>query len=271
MSRLLRRHVALPSDHGSWGFLLSPLLIGLYAGGRWTTASLYLVIAAFAAFMIRQPITTVIKILSERRSREDLEAAIFWTAVYAALGLLHVAGLVARGFGHVLYLAIPGLPVFAWHLYLVSRRAERRQLLVQVVGAGVLALSAPAALWVGLGRPDPMGWLLWTLTWAASAAAIFHAYLRLAQRTMKSVPAIGVRLRMGARALALTSCSLAATLAIGVSGTLSPWLFVAYAVQWVETLQGALRPAVGARPQAIGYRQLAVSALFTALFILAWR
>lgn len=37
MSGLLRRHVALPPDHGSWGFLATPLLIGLFAGGRWTT------------------------------------------------------------------------------------------------------------------------------------------------------------------------------------------------------------------------------------------
>jgi hypothetical protein len=26
------RHIALPQDHGSWVFLLSPLLIGLFAG-----------------------------------------------------------------------------------------------------------------------------------------------------------------------------------------------------------------------------------------------
>ena len=38
MSRrgLLDRHVALPGDHGSWVFLLGPLLIGLFAGGRWS-------------------------------------------------------------------------------------------------------------------------------------------------------------------------------------------------------------------------------------------
>jgi len=271
MSRLLRRQVALPSDHGSWGFLLSPLLIGLFAGGRWTTVSLYLVLAALSAFLIRQPITTIIKIYSERRSRDDLDAAIFWTIVYGGIGLLHVAALVARGFGHLLYLAIPGLPVFAWHLYLVSRRTERRQLMVQLVGAGTLALSAPAAMWVGLGRPEPIGWLLWLLTWAQSAAAILHAYLGLRQRTMKSAPAIGVRLRMGRRALVLTSCSLLGALGFCVSGAVPRWLFVPYALQWTETLRATLRPAIGAKPQAIGYRQLAVSALFTVLFILAWR
>ncbi|MBK5108482.1 MAG: hypothetical protein JJE12_10125, partial [Anaerolineales bacterium] len=39
-SKLFLRHVALPSDHGSWVFLLSPLLIGLFAGDSWSTATL---------------------------------------------------------------------------------------------------------------------------------------------------------------------------------------------------------------------------------------
>jgi len=270
MSGLLRRHVALPPDHGSWGFLATPLLIGLFAGGRWTTVSVYLVVAALAAFLIRQPITIAIKVLSERRAREDLDAAVFWTAAYAAIALLHVLGLVLRGFGYVLSLAVPGVPIFAWHLYLVSRRAERRQLAVQVVGAGALALAAPAAMWVGAGWPDPAGWLLWLLVWAESAAAIVHAYLRLEQRTLPRVPPIVARLRMGRRALLLTSANLAGVVALAAGDVVPRWLFVPYALQWGETLRGVLRPAIGAKPRAIGFRQLAVTAVFTLLFILAW-
>ena len=65
---LIRRQIALPQDHGSWVFLLSPLLIGLFAGG-WVSASAYLVLAAMAAFLIRQPVTMLVKIYSHRRPR----------------------------------------------------------------------------------------------------------------------------------------------------------------------------------------------------------
>ena len=164
----LRRHIALPGEHGSWVFLLSPLLIGLFAGGSISIASVYLIVAAMAAFLIRQPVTIAIKAYSGRRSRRDLPAARFWMLVYAVIGLLGVAGLVVQGFAALLILALPGIPVFLWHLYLVSRRQERRQVGVEVVGSGVLALAAPAAYWVGLGPPapptfaslDPFGWWL---------------------------------------------------------------------------------------------------------------
>jgi len=42
-------------------------------------------------------------------------------------------------------------------------------------------------------------------------------------------------------------------------------------LQWAETIRGTLKPAVQAKPKAIGMRQLAVSTLFTLLFILAWQ
>ena len=42
---IFRRHIALPQDHGSWVFILSPLLIGIFAGGSFTASSLLLVVA----------------------------------------------------------------------------------------------------------------------------------------------------------------------------------------------------------------------------------
>src|SRR5512139_2199004 len=104
-STYLRRHIALPGEHGSWVFMLSPLLIGLFAGGAFTIASMYLVIAAMAAFLIRQPVTIAIKSYSGRRSRRDLPAARFWMLVYGVIGLLALAGLVALGYASLLILA----------------------------------------------------------------------------------------------------------------------------------------------------------------------
>ena len=270
LSTLFRRQIALPAEHGSWGFFLSPLLIGLFAGGRWSTVSFYLVIAALCAFLIRHPLTLIIKGYSGRRSRDILPAAWFWVGVYGALALVHVCGLVLRGYGYILYLAIPGIPVVLWHLFLISRRAERRQLLLEVVACGALALGAPAAFWIGLERPDPIGWWLWALTWAQSTAAIVYAYLRLSQRPLARVPAWKTRLAMGRAALTLATFNLALALVLGAGGVVSRWIFVPYALQWAEVVWGSARPAVGLKPTAIGYRQLFVHTLFTVLFIIAW-
>jgi hypothetical protein len=275
----LRRHIALPGEHGAWVFILSPLLIGLFAGGSFTLASVYLIVAAMSAFLIRQPVTIAIKAYSGRRSRRDLPAARFWILVYGVIALLAVAGLVVQGFASLLILALPGIPVFIWHLYLISRRMERRQVGIEVVGSGVLALAAPAAYWVGLGPPptplgfaslDPMGWWLFALTWLQSAASIVYAYLRLEQRELVTAPPIPERLRMARRALLYTGFNLVAVAALSLASILPPLLFLPYALQWGETLYGSLKPAVGYKPTRIGVRQLIVSTLFTVLFILTW-
>ena len=270
MKQYFKRHIALTSEHGSWVFLFSPLLIGIFAGENFSSISLYLIFAALAGFLIRQPIIIAVKAYAGRRPRSDLPAARFWIVVYAAIGLLTVVGLVVRGFGYVLWLAVPGVPVFIWHLFLISRRAERRQIGVEVVASGVLALSAPGAYWVGVGAANSLGWWLWALVWLQSAASIVYAYLRLDQRQWTESPPVRVRFSQGRRALLYTSFNLLGVVILSLMGILSPWLFLPYLAQWLETLWGTLNPAVGAKPTQIGFRQLAVSTIFTILFILAW-
>ncbi|UCD41910.1 MAG: YwiC-like family protein [Chloroflexota bacterium] len=269
-NNLFQRHVALPSDHGSWVFLLSPLLIGLFAGNSWSIAAIFLIITALSAFLLRQPITVAVKVYSGRRHKRDLPAAWFWIGIYGLVATLGLVGLISQGFAYLLILALPGIPVFSWHLYLVSRRAERRQLGVEIVASGVLALAAPAGYWIGVGSLDPVGWLLLALTWLQSAASIVYAYLRLEQRELDSIPDLSTRLSKGRRALIYTSFNLFFVITLGLVDLVSPLLVLPYTLQLVEAIWGTINPAIGIRPTAIGIRQLIISSLFTLLFILAW-
>ena len=271
MKSHFRRQIYLPQDHGSWVFIISPLLIGVFAGGSVSIVTVYLVVAAMTAFLLRQPMTMAVKAYSGRRPKDDLPAARFWILLYGVIALLALGGVIANGFAYVLYLAAPGAPVFAWHLWLVSRRAERRQAGVEIIATGVLSLSAPAAYWVGIGHYDPAGWWLWLLTWLQSAASIVHAYLRLQQREQAQGPEGGGRWKMGRRALLYTSFNLAFTLFFGLINFLPRWIFIPFLVQWLETLWGITHPAVGWKPTRIGIRQLIVSTLWTILFIVFWR
>ena len=70
---LFRKHVMLPAEHGSWIFLLSPLLIGLVVGGSFTFASALLIVAALAAFLLRQPVTIIVEVTQLRGSMLNLE------------------------------------------------------------------------------------------------------------------------------------------------------------------------------------------------------
>jgi hypothetical protein len=270
MKKFFQKQIAIPQDHGSWVFLFSPLLIGLSAGASFNAASLALVIAALAGFLIRQPLTVAVKIYSGRRPRNNLPAARFWLIVYGVILLASVAELLMLGYTMLVWLALPAIPVFAWHLWLISKREERRQAGVEILATGVLALAAPAAYWIGQNAYEPLGWILWILTWFQSAASIVHAYLRLEQREWRTTPELADRFRAGWRALAYTGFNLALAIVFGVFGIIPGLVWLAFLLQFGETLFGTVRPATGAKPVQIGVRQLIVSSLFTILFILAW-
>ena len=263
-------HIALPHDHGSWVFLLSPLLIGLFIGGNWNSSTLYLSVAALAAFFIRQPLTVAVKALAGRRTRKELPTAIWWAVLYGLLALAALTALLIQGHVYLLWLALPGVSIFVWHLVLVSRREERRQIGVDVLASGALALAAPAALWVSSGQPDALGWWLWACTWFQSAASIVYAFLRLEQRVLKEVPPPAARFKMARRSLIYTTFNLACSAACSALPFIPPMIWLAYAVQWLESLWGTYHPAVGHKPTRIGIRQLLVSILFTVVFISVW-
>lgn len=268
--QIMLRHVAIPIEHGSWVFLISPLLIGLFAGKAFHLGSVVLIGAVFSAFMLRQPITILVKIISKRRPRSELNAAAFWIAVYGLIGLVFLVSLIKMGYLPLLYLAVPALPVFAWHLWLVSQRMERRRPIVEIAGSGVLGIAAPAAYWIGIGHYDWTGWLLWGLTWLQAAVSILYAYLRLEQRTWKSVPDGNARWRAGKKTAALALAALLTVSGLAIFKIVPIWLPLAYAIQVFETLWGIFNPAVKVKPTWIGIRQLIVSTLFTLVFILTW-
>jgi len=224
-----------------------------------------------AAFMLRQPATALIKIFSKRRGRDDLKSAVFWMTAYGLIALSALSALILEGFGYIIYLAVPGLPVFAWHLWLVSKREERRQVNVEIIATGVLSLSAPAAYWVGIGEYNPHGWWLWLLIWFQTAASIVYAYLRLSQRELATGPDRSGQWKMGWRAALYTSFNLASVLALSLLAVLPSFLFIPYLVQWMETMWGITHPASGWKPTRIGIRQLIISIIWTILFIVFWR
>lgn len=275
MKDYFKKQIALPQDHGSWVFILSPLLVGIFAGKTLSIATLYLIIATMSAFMLRQPVTVTVKALSGRRPKTDLPAAWFWVLVFGAIATAALIGLILSGFGYLIYLAIPGAPVFAWHLWLVSQRAERRQASIEVIATGVLSLSAPAAYWVGIGEYDPHGWWLMVFTWLQSAASIVYAYLRLEQREIGQNQAAAMSrsdwLRLGRRAFFYTFFNVLFSSLMGILNFAPSLIFIPFLAQWLEAVWGIYHPAVGWKPTKIGIRQLMVSIIWTVLFILLWR
>ncbi len=263
------RSIALPSDHRSWIFLFSPLLIGLVTGGVRPVSPL-LITAALAGFLIRQPMTMAVKVYAGRRPKRDLPVILLWTTIYSLFGVAAVIALAALGNGYLIWLALPAIPVFAWHLWLVRWRRERRQLWVEMIASGVLALAAPAAYWVGKGQMSEIGWLLWGLCWLQIAGTILYAYLRLEQRVLKQKPTWKETFTMARTALFFHLAAFLLVAGFAFGQWVPRLLPLAYLIQLIEVVWGMTHPAVGIKPKIIGFRQLVISLIFTVCFIGIW-
>lgn len=251
--------------------MLGPFIIGTAAAGGPTVLSLSLLLAVLSLFLIRQPIMVLVKVLTRRRHRRDAAPALFWTVVYSVLIGLTTTSLILSGFNQLLLLAIPTAPVFAWYLYLISKRKERGQRGFELVGAGVLALTAPAAYWVSGGNDNFLAWILWSLSWLQSTASIVHIYLRLEQRQLNTRPPVSARLQMGRRTIAYHLFNLAIVSLLAAQG-LIPWLIIAsFGLMLADSLEGILKPAIGVKPSIIGLRQLVSSSIFVILTSFAFR
>ncbi len=264
-TNLFRRHQFLPAEHGAWIWWIGPLLIGLAAARSAPPEAALLGFAVLAGFLLRQPSAIAMKVMSGRRARSDLGPALVWIVVDSAALLALTVGLAALGHSRILILAVPGLAVFGWHLYLISRREERGQMGIELVGAGVLALAAPAAYWVAGGSRDSLAWVLWLLCWLQSAASIVLVYLRLEQRRLPAAPPLRITLRRGARAIAYHLFNLALAVGLAAAGLAHWWFAGGFLLMAVDLAQGLASPPVGQRPTRIGVRQLAASSLFTIL------
>jgi YwiC-like protein len=260
-----RRQYTLPAEHGSWIWWIGPLAIGAAAAGRFDPDLPWLVAGLLAGFLLRQPATILVKALASRRPRADIRPAAVWVVAYGLAGLAAILTLATLGHARVLLLALPGGVVFVWHLWLVSRREERGQMGVEIVGAGVLALAAPAAYFVAGGPTDRTGWLLWILCWLQTAASILLVYYRLAERRLPEPWPLAMRLRKARRAFLYHAFNLLFAVALALAGWIPGLWCAGFGVMLADLVVATIRPAIGARPSQIGLRQLASSAAFTLL------
>ena len=268
---IFQKHIFLPQDHGSWVFVFSPIIAGFNLGG-WGAAQAWIAFSAVAFFLLRQPLTVVVKALSGRRDRRDLPPSILWSSVYGVALISAIVGMILTGQTYVVYwMAAPAVLMLAWQFWMVVNRVERKQRTFEVLSTGLLAFIAAAMVWVK-GKPfDTDGFILWLFLFLQAAASIYYAYTRLEQRGWKNLPEIRARWDVSAGTLVFTGCNLIVAAWLGVMGLVGSLLWVAFTVQLLETIYSVNRPAMGFKPTAIGFRQLAVSVVFLALFLVFWK
>ncbi len=237
--------VALPAEHGGWGLLAEPLVLGLVLAP--TPAGGCLAFAALFAFLARQPLRLALidRRKGARYPRTALAERVFAAFVGAAALLLALAFATARApFWTALAVAAP----FALAALAHDALGRGREALGEVAGAAALSASTAAIALAGGVAP----------------AIAFAASTLLALRALTSVLYVRARIRLdrglaaGPRtALAAHGAALLAAVVLAGAGA-APWLgVVAFGVLLARAAHGLSRWRPAIRPQRLGFQELA--------------
>lgn len=168
------RAVALPTEHGGWGFLLEPLLLGRLVAP--TSAGLLLLVATVAGFLLRQPLK--ILLVDRRRGQRTArtEMALRFAVGYGAVALLALAGALALAGPRFLLALACGLPFAAVFIYYDLTRPGRT-LQAELAAPLALATVAPA-----MALMDGWTWQMAAAMWVILAARFIPAILYVRAR-----------------------------------------------------------------------------------------
>lgn len=140
------KSVAMPAEHGGWGFLFEPILLGILVAP--SLAGVAIGLAAVGLFLLHQPLKIVIKDRKRGRVFQRTRLAQRFAIGYSAA---------AVGFGILAFLLSDGTfwlpplltaPLIAAQFYFEARN-EGRSLWSEIFAAAALASIAPAIILAG--------------------------------------------------------------------------------------------------------------------------
>ena len=169
------RSVALPAEHGGWGFLIEPMVLGLILAP--TTLGILLAFAAFGMFLVHQPLKIAIK--DYRKGRRTLRTQ--WAERFAIM----YGGLALVSFFFVSYIADPqfviplllAIPFVVVQIYFDFQNRSRH-LIAETSGTIAIAAIAPTLLLLGDWALDKT-LLVWLVLLGRNIPSVLYVRVRL--------------------------------------------------------------------------------------------
>ncbi len=173
--RVVIRSVALPTEHGGWGFLFEPILLGLLVAFSWQ--GMLLALAAIGVFLIHQPLKIASKDRRKARKPPRLVWAERFVVGYALVAVVPLALLLATAPAGFLLPILLAVPMATVQLY-YDVRNRSRDLVPEAAGAAALAMIAPALAILG-GWTFGLAIVLWVIMVMRALATILYVRCRI--------------------------------------------------------------------------------------------
>jgi hypothetical protein len=265
-SRLL-----MPREHGSWALWLLPLISGGIVGyfstlGSSATPVLWFSLVAAAAFLVRQPLESLLNVSVLRlRSPHEQRVALFWVVGLTVLAVLGVAELLRLHRGLIFLFA--GVALACFVLGALFGRTRSLRVSKQHVGALGLTATAAGAYYVTAGRIDGTALLLWLLAWLFAACQIEYVQLRLRTANVRSRLQ---KIRAGWKVCFLHLVLLGTVVSVQAATNATPLFDLLFIPPAARLVFWILRPARPLRLYLLGLSELLNSILFNALLAAAF-
>lgn len=169
------KRLILPTEHGSWGFLLEPLVAGLAIA--FSTAGVWIAVMVIGAFLTRQPLKFFLLGLTGAGFREQTFAAAKYTALFGIIFAIGLAGALATAPQWSMFPFAVIAPLASYQIFIdLSRKS--RDLIPELTGAVAIS-SSVAAIAIAGGFSFPVAMALWAIFIARLIPSIIYVRNRL--------------------------------------------------------------------------------------------
>ena len=242
-SNVRLRSVALPVEHGGWGLLFEPILLGLLLAP--SLAGLFVSVTAASAFLARHPFKLAMTDWRRKRAMRRTTIAQRFAIVYASVAIISLGLAIRTSAEEFLLPLVFALPIAIVQLSYDSV-GESRALVAELAGSLSTGALATAIAICG-GWPRPLAFVLWVLIAARSVPTIL--YLRARMRLLRHKPA-STRITIGAHLLAVFVVIVLAWEQV------APWLaLLGMGILLIRAFTG-LRSVIPITPQRLGMGEL---------------
>jgi hypothetical protein len=248
------RTVALPVEHGGWGFVAEPIVLGLVVAP--SIAGALFAVAMMAGFLLRHPLKIYVGDRRHGRSYPRTEAALRFASLYGAAALVAFAASLYAGPLALLWPLLLASP-FALAQAYFDFRGESRAVWAELAGPVAITAGAASIALAG-GAALPLAASLWILMIARSIPSVLYVRARLRLDRNRPVSVAGAN--------AAHLAAVGAGVALLLAGSGSKLALFALALLAIRAAAGLSSRRRALHPKVVGFSEIGYGVVAVAAF-----